>query len=124
MIDRRLRGSCGCGPWLSDSTLTELPSSILCYLCNWKAFQELVAQLVEQRTFNAWVSGSIPDELTTPLAANPLQIRTQLHHEILRGCLDNLVRAHAGRARRRYSYTILFSTIPRRIMHVECSSLD
>ena len=26
---------------------------------------ELVAQLVEQRTFNAWVSGSIPDELTT-----------------------------------------------------------
>ena len=37
----------------------------LCYLCNWKAFQELVAQLVEQRTFNAWVSGSIPDELTT-----------------------------------------------------------
>src|SRR5271166_2127550 len=27
---------------------------------------ELVAQLVEQRTFNAWVLGSIPSELTTP----------------------------------------------------------
>jgi hypothetical protein len=31
---------------------------------------ELVAQLVEQRTFNAWVLGSIPSELTTPQAAN------------------------------------------------------
>ena len=26
---------------------------------------ELVAQLVEQRTFNAWVLGSIPSELTS-----------------------------------------------------------
>jgi hypothetical protein len=34
---------------------------------------ELVAQLVEQRTFNAWVLGSIPSELTTPQAANPLK---------------------------------------------------
>ena len=51
---------------------------------------ELVAQLVEQRTFNAWVSGSIPDELTTPLAANPFcKFRTQLQHEVLRGCLDD-----------------------------------
>ena len=32
---------------------------------------ELVAQLVEQRTFNAWVLGSNPSELTTPQAANP-----------------------------------------------------
>ena len=28
---------------------------------------ELVAQSVEQRTFNAWVLGSIPSELTRPL---------------------------------------------------------
>ena len=42
----------------------------LCYLCNWKALQELVAQLVEQRTFNAWVLGSNPSELTTPQAAH------------------------------------------------------
>ena len=35
--------------------------------------QELVAQLVEQRTFNAWVLGSIPSELTTPQAANPFK---------------------------------------------------
>ena len=61
-IDCRLRGSCG------RKAGVTLP---LCYLCKWKAFQELVAQLVEQRTFNAWVSGSIPDELTTPQAANP-----------------------------------------------------
>jgi hypothetical protein len=33
---------------------------------------ELVAQLVEQRTFNAWVLGSIPSELTTPKAAGSL----------------------------------------------------
>ena len=36
--------------------------------------QELVAQLVEQRTFNAWVLGSIPSELTTPQAANLSEI--------------------------------------------------
>ncbi len=36
--------------------------------------QELVAQLVEQRTFNAWVLGSIPSELTTPQATNPLNL--------------------------------------------------
>ena len=35
---------------------------------------EHVAQLVEQRTFNAWVLGSIPSELTTPQAANPSRI--------------------------------------------------
>ena len=29
------------------------------------AFNELVAQLVEQRPFKAWVLGSIPSELTT-----------------------------------------------------------
>ena len=40
---------------------------------------ELVAQLVEQRTFNAWVLGSIPSELTTPQAANPFN----LHKEIM-----------------------------------------
>jgi hypothetical protein len=32
----------------------------------WKLSRnELVAQSVEQRTFNAWVVGSIPTELTT-----------------------------------------------------------
>jgi hypothetical protein len=30
-----------------------------------KYSKELVAQSVEQRTFNAWVVGSIPTELTT-----------------------------------------------------------
>ena len=30
------------------------------------ALNELVAQLVEQRPFKAWVLGSIPSELTTP----------------------------------------------------------
>ena len=30
------------------------------------ALSELVAQLVEQRPFKAWVLGSIPSELTTP----------------------------------------------------------
>ena len=29
--------------------------------------------MVEQRTFNAWVLGSIPSELTTPQAANPFK---------------------------------------------------
>ena len=38
---------------------------------------ELVAQLVEQRTFNAWVSGSIPDELTTPQAATLLKFNSK-----------------------------------------------
>jgi hypothetical protein len=33
---------------------------------------ELVAQSVEQRTFNAWVVGSIPTELTTSMATNSL----------------------------------------------------
>jgi hypothetical protein len=36
-----------------------------------KSSKELVAQSVEQRTFNAWVVGSIPTELTTSMAANP-----------------------------------------------------
>ena len=35
------------------------------------AINELVAQLVEQRPFKAWVVGSIPTELT-PQAANSL----------------------------------------------------
>jgi hypothetical protein len=40
---------------------------------------ELVAQSVEQRTFNAWVVGSIPTELTTYMSKSdpPLLIRSQ-----------------------------------------------
>jgi hypothetical protein len=38
----------------------------------WKSSNELVAQSVEQRTFNAWVVGSIPTELTTSMATNSL----------------------------------------------------
>src|SRR5271156_89508 len=39
----------------------------------WKLSRdELVAQSVEQRTFNAWVVGSIPTELTTSMATNSL----------------------------------------------------
>ena len=34
------------------------------------ALNELVAQLVEQRPFKAWVLGSIPSELTTRLASS------------------------------------------------------
>jgi Protein of unknown function (DUF4254) len=37
-----------------------------------KSRNELVAQSVEQRTFNAWVVGSIPTELTTSMATNSL----------------------------------------------------
>jgi hypothetical protein len=40
-------------------------------------FFEHVAQSVEQRTFNAWVLGSIPSVLTTPQAANPYNTRKQ-----------------------------------------------
>ncbi len=46
---------------------------------------ELVAQLVEQRTFNAWVSGSIPDELTTRWPPTLLKMQSQLPPEKPRG---------------------------------------
>ena len=39
---------------------------------------ELVAQSVEQRTFNAWVLGSIPSELTKQIAAAPVFMPTSL----------------------------------------------
>ena len=40
-----------------------------------EGLQEHVAQSVEQRTFNAWVLGSIPSVLTTPQAATPFKIQ-------------------------------------------------
>ena len=42
------------------------------------ALSELVAQLVEQRPFKAWVVGSIPTELTTQ-AANSLPLISSEH---------------------------------------------
>ena len=38
------------------------------------ALNELVAQLVEQRPFKAWVLGSSPSELTISAAANPTSL--------------------------------------------------
>jgi hypothetical protein len=40
------------------------------------AFRELVAQLVEQRPFKAWVLGSSPSELTTPAGRSSLHVTT------------------------------------------------
>ena len=41
----------------------------------WKRTNELVAQLVEQRPFKAWVLGSIPSELTTSPGHTSLPFR-------------------------------------------------
>ena len=46
-----------CISWMRTAYGTLVMASFFC---------ELVAQSVEQRTFNAWVLGSIPSELTIP----------------------------------------------------------
>jgi hypothetical protein len=47
-----------------------------------KKSRELVAQMVEQRPFKAWVLGSSPSELTT-LPEASLQIRFRMFHDPL-----------------------------------------
>ncbi len=65
---------------------------------------ELVAQLVEQRTFNAWVLGSIPSELTnrSPLlpfhANNTFHIGRRVRHRAATGWAHPAVAPGAARA--------------------------
>jgi hypothetical protein len=49
------------------------------------AFCELVAQLVEQRPFKAWVLGSSPSGLTTPFGRFPLLVDGYLPDEPIPG---------------------------------------
>ena len=52
------------------TSLAQRQQHIPCVSLETAVLNELVAQLVEQRPFKAWVLGSNPSELTTPLAAD------------------------------------------------------
>ena len=60
----------------------------------WSLVRELVAQLVEQCTFNAWVLGSSPSELTT--YSQPPPPKKSAHHYCLVKCADGTARSRSA----------------------------